>query len=65
MIENGNLSNSDVKDSSAQKTETPDLEKNQNETTFNKLRKLQFLIKKESALKELCKLEIIFILKII
>jgi hypothetical protein len=30
-------------------------ELNQNENTFNKLRDLQSLVKKESALKELCK----------
>ena len=35
--------------------ETPDLKMNINAKTFNKLRDLQSLIKKESALKELCK----------
>jgi hypothetical protein len=35
--------------------ETPDLKLNSNDKTFNKLRDLQSLIKKESALKELCK----------
>ena len=35
--------------------ETLDLKINSNEKTFNKLRDLQSLIKKESALKELCK----------
>ena len=37
------------------KSETPDLSNNQNDKTFNRLRDLQSLIKKESALKELCK----------
>ena len=40
--------------------ETPDIENteannNQNDKTFNRLRDLQSLLKKESALKELCK----------
>ena len=40
--------------------ETPDIENteannNQNDKTFNRLRDLQTLLKKESALKELCK----------
>jgi hypothetical protein len=35
--------------------ENPDLNNNPKDKTFNKLRDLQSLIKKESALKELCK----------
>ena len=35
--------------------ENPDLDNNPKDKTFNKLRDLQSLIKKESALKELCK----------
>jgi hypothetical protein len=35
--------------------ETEEIDSAQNDKTFNRLRDLQFLIKKESALKELCK----------
>ena len=35
--------------------ENSEVKNNQNEKTFNRLRDLQTLIKKESALKELCK----------
>lgn len=35
--------------------ETKEIVSSQNDKTFNRLRDLQFLIKKESALKELCK----------
>ncbi len=36
-------------------TEPEIIDSAQNDRTFNRLRDLQFLIKKESALKELCK----------
>ena len=36
--------------------ETEEIDSAQNDKTFNRLRDLQFLIKKESALKELCKM---------
>ena len=40
--------------------ENPNLNANSNNITFNRLRDLQSLIKKESALKELCKKIILF-----
>ncbi len=52
MILNGNK-NSDY--STQTEPETPDTIPIYNEKTFNRLRDLQTLIKKESALKELCK----------
>ncbi len=49
------IANKNSYDIPTPKTENSETDLNQNETTFNRLKDLQSLIKKESALKELCK----------
>jgi hypothetical protein len=59
-LKNNSINNYDFIKSQSSNTETPFEDSNLNSNclndhTFNKLRDLQSLIKKESALKELCK----------
>ena len=67
-LKNNSINNYDFIKSQSSNSETPfeDLNLNSNclnDHTFNKLRDLQSLIKKESALKELCKKKLILMNK--